>query len=98
MPIDIEHERLLTIAEATRILPGRPHIATVWRWVNHGVGGQRLETIKVGWKRFTSHEALARFIERTTAAADRQPIPTRTAKQRERDIARAERELELAGI
>lgn len=98
MRINIETERLLTIAEAARSLPGRPHIASVWRWVNRGIQGQRLESIKVGGKRFTSAEAIARFIDRTTAAADGEPVPTRTTRERERAIAAAERELAEAGI
>jgi len=98
MSIDIQSETTCSIAEAAKRFPGRPHVATVWRYVHHGVHGQRLETIKVGGKRFTSHEAIERFIERVTAAADRREIPVRSAKQRARDIARAEAELAAAGI
>ena len=56
MSIDIQSETTCTITEAAKRFPGRPHVATVWRYVHHGVHGQRLETIKVGGKRFTSHE------------------------------------------
>lgn len=98
MSIEFQNETLCTITEATKIFPGRPHVATVWRWVNNGVRGLRLETIKVGGRRFTSHEAIERFIERNTAAADGREIPVRSARQRARDIARAEAELAAAGI
>mgnify|MGYP001051795030 FL=1 len=54
MAIDFQNETLCSIKEAAKLFPGRPHIATVWRYVHHGVHGQRLETIKVGGKRFTS--------------------------------------------
>ncbi len=98
MSIDIQNETVCTVTEAAKLFPGRPHIATVWRYVHTGVRGLRLETIKVGGKRFTSHEAVERFIERVTAAADGREIPVRTAKQRARDIARAEAELAAYGI
>lgn len=98
MAIDFQNETLCTITEAAKLFPGRPHVATIWRYVHTGVRGLRLETIKVGGKRFTSHEAVERFIERVTAAADGREIPVRTAKQRARDIARAEAELAAYGI
>lgn len=96
--IDIDRERLLTISAAAKSLPHRPHVATVWRWVQSGCRGTKLETILIGGRRYTSEEALQRFIERTTAAANGETIPTRTAKQREKAIAAAERELAAAGI
>ncbi len=98
MPIDINSENLVTINEATKTLPSRPHIATGWRWVYRGCKGIKLETVCIGGRRYTSEEALQRFIERTTAAANGETIPTRTAKQREKAIAAAERELAAAGI
>lgn len=49
-----------------------------------------LETVVIGGRRFTSREALDRFVERTTAAADGQPLPVRTPRQRERAVQEAE--------
>ena len=40
------------------------------RWRLRGVHGIRLESVVVGGRRMTSHEAIERFIERTTAAVD----------------------------
>jgi len=98
MAIDINRERLLTISAAATSLQHRPHVATVWRWVQSGVRGVKLETILIGGRRYTSKEALERFIDRTTAAANGEVIPVRSAKQRERAIAAAEAELAAAGI
>ena len=75
MSIDIQSETTCSIAEAAKRFPGRPHVATVWRYVHHGVHGQRLETIKVGGKRFTSHEAIERFIERVNRGRRRPGDP-----------------------
>ncbi len=96
--IEIYQEHMLKISQAVRELPGRPSVATLWRWINCGVRGQKLETVLIGGIRFTSREALQRFVEATTAAADGRPAPSRTSKQRAAAIKRAEKELDAAGI
>jgi hypothetical protein len=63
-----------------------------------GVRGVRLETIMRGGVRFTSTEAIQRFFDRSTAAADGEPAPARTPAQRQKAIDRAEAELTAAGI
>ncbi len=35
---------------------------TVTRWVKHGYEGQRLESYRIGKKRFTSQQAAKRFL------------------------------------
>lgn len=96
--IDIYTEDLVRVpTEAAKHIPGRPNPSTVWRWYKRGVRGVRLETVVVGGKRFTSLQAIRRFIERSTAAADGTPTVS-TPKARARQIAQAERELDAAGI
>lgn len=97
--IDLASEHLLTLAHAAKSLPNRPHVSTIHRWRLRGVRGVRLETLMVGGVRYTSSEALQRFFNRTTAVADGTSAPpTRTDKQREQAISRAEAELAAAGI
>lgn len=91
-------ETLLTLTQAAATLPNKPHASTIHRWRLNGVRGIRLETIMVGGRRYTSREALERFSARLTAAADGEPPPSRTGKQREKAIAAAETVLEEAGI
>ena len=55
-------ESLLSLGDAAKTLPNSPHISTVWRWVNRGVRGVVLETIVIAGRRFTSREALQRFV------------------------------------
>jgi hypothetical protein len=57
-----------------------------------------LECLQVGGTRCTSREALARFFDRLTHADGPQPEPSRTTWQRDAATARAERELDKAGI
>jgi hypothetical protein len=96
--IDIHSEHMLTIAEAARELPGRPHVSTLWRWIQRGCRGVRLEAILIGGIRYTSRESLQRFCDSITAAADGLPASPRTPKQRERQIAQSEAELASHGI
>lgn len=97
--IDVDNEKLISFAQATKILPGRPNITTVWRWRNRGVKGVRLETILSGGRRFTSVEAIRRFQAAVTAAADGvADAKGTTPRQRQRAIEKAEREAARLGV
>ena len=64
--IDINRERLLTLPKVPPYLRSRgakaPHVSGVYRWALAGVGGVRLETIRIGGVLHTSAEAIARFV------------------------------------
>lgn len=68
MPIDLTRDKLLTLPEASRYLPGNPHVSTLHRWRIRGVRGVRLETVRIGGRRFVSVAALAEFCDRVTAS------------------------------
>lgn len=74
------------------------HPSTIWRWTGRGVAGVKLEFFIVGGRRFTTLEAFARFVEATTAAANGAAPVTRTNRQRDAAISRAEAELAKAGV
>lgn len=101
--IDILAETLVTIPQASAILPAdesghRPHIATIYRWMQRGIRGVKLETCLVGGKRFTSHEALQRFSEAVTRAAQgKAPLPRQSTRRKQHDAA-VDRELQAAGL
>jgi len=101
--IDIASETVIPLGDVPDYIPSRRpgkrlHVATVWRWVLHGVRGRKLETITIGGSRYTSVEALQRFVEAEPAdpEADR-PRPQRTEAQRRRDSERAAQALERSG-
>ena len=99
MSIDCELETLMTFDEARTAFPGdrRLSLATLHRWRLHGVRGVKLETLLIGGLRYTSREAIARFI--TAQNADDNPAtPVITASQRRRQSEAARTELERAGI
>jgi hypothetical protein len=92
--IDITSESLLPIgkapAEVERLTGERPHRTTIDRWRMRGCHGVKLETVKIGGKRYVSREALQRFIEAVTAAADRElPSPLDHISSRRRATKRA---------
>lgn len=107
--IDVTTEEILSLAEATRALPKidgkRPHISTLWRWARKGLCGVQLEYVRLGRRICTSREALSRFAQHL-AEADGEPAEhraisksrPRTEAQRREAVARAEAELEAAGI
>ena len=71
-------ETLIPLSEVPNHLPGNPHIATIHRWIATGCRGIKLESLLVGGTRYTSTEALERFVLETTAAANAksQSIPS----------------------
>jgi hypothetical protein len=91
--IDVSSEVLLSLAEASKVLAGRPHISSLHRWRLRGVRGIKLETVMVGGRRFVSRAALEEFAARVTAIANGDPPPVRTPARRTRDMDRAEAEL-----
>lgn len=95
---DILSETPVPISAAPKHVPGRPHAATIFRWHQRGIKGVRLETYVVGGKRYTSKEALRRFIERTTEARDGAPVEQAPSRRRQAEISKAEAELAAAGI
>lgn len=62
--LSILTEDVISIADVPRELPSkaRPHISTVYRWINVGVRGVRLESCRVGSQIVTSRQALTRFL------------------------------------
>ena len=91
MPIDIESERLVPLREVPSILPGRVHISSVYRWI--GRQNQRLESIRIGGRRYTSREALSRFVR----VCSGEPANVETISDAARRHSRAEAELDAAG-
>ena len=61
-------ETVVEIKDAPQHYPTPVSLATTWRHALRGIDGIKLETAKVGRKRFTSVEAIGRFVEALTAA------------------------------
>jgi hypothetical protein len=72
-------EQPMTLVEAARWLElrfgRRPNTASVWRWATKGIKGVRLATISLGRYRYTTVNALERFIAETSEPdVGREPV------------------------
>jgi hypothetical protein len=98
--IDIERERLLTLKEACRAVPGRAQkglaLSTVWRWALHGRKGHKLETVLVGGQRYTSREAIQRFVAALNFCKSN--AVTRSVEYRKATMELVERQLAAEGF
>ena len=67
--IDLTKEKLIRLSEIPKLLPirangKRVHVSAVYRWVSRGVGGAKLDVVKIGGCTYTSTEAVQRFADR----------------------------------
>ena len=63
-------ETLVPINKAGTRFPHPVGRTALERWMRHGVRNIQLESILIGSRRFTSEEAITRFIERTNEQRD----------------------------
>lgn len=91
MTLELQEEKFLSLRDAPKHFPGRPHISTIYRWITRK--NNPLETIKVGGRVFTTVEAIHRFI--AACNPSRSVAPPRL---RQEQIEHAERTLDAAGI
>jgi hypothetical protein len=75
----------------------RPHVSAVFRWASRGLRGHQLETARCGGVICTTRSALARFYARLSGVPDHRNSPI-MARARRRELARAERDLDDAGL
>ena len=87
-------EDLMSVEKAVKIIPSRPHTGTVIRWSTRGVGGVKLQTVRVGGRRFVSRRALMEFVSALTEKVDGGIASVATKSSRRRNIEAAERELD----
>lgn len=103
-----ENEKPITLAQASRKLPNRPHKTTVYRWCKYGIQGVFLEHGKMGRSIVTSVEACMRFSRALQQATAQAPLPAanvvpitprpQSPKQRQASIERAYDNLAKRGI
>ncbi len=91
-------EDLIPLARVPRHIraPDPPHASTVLRWVLHGVGSPpvKLETVKVGGRRYTTRAAIDAFISATSGS----PAGTPSVRDRETAIRQAEHALDADNV
>ncbi len=81
-------ENMMSLKDATKYIPTRPNISTVWRWSIKGTRGVKLETILVGSQRYTTKEAISRFLASLNGSQ------VQMAEARAKELAAVNRELD----
>jgi len=76
-------ETLVSLAAAPKYFPGNPSQSAVQRWMRRGSRGAVLETILICGKRYTSKEAIARFLRGQLRIEAERPAPTRTMSKKD---------------
>ncbi|TWT76205.1 hypothetical protein CA13_66960 [Planctomycetes bacterium CA13] len=61
-PLNLLTEDVVSLSQAAKELPHRPHVSTLWRWNKRGINGRKLETVAIGSRIFTSRQAVSRFL------------------------------------
>lgn len=60
----------LTLGQAAKLCPGRPSVSSLHRWATHGIRGNKLGSVRVGSKIFTTPEWVAEFLARCNETDD----------------------------
>ncbi len=90
MTIDREKEDEIPFEACGSFIPGNPSRATTYRWAFKGVrGGIKLESFVCGNRRFTTRQAIDRFI--AAQNADDGAVAAITHKQRQQQAEAANR-------
>jgi hypothetical protein len=100
MTIDVKAETIISFSDARSAFPGidrRLSLATLHRWRLKGIRGIKLQTILIGGLRYTSREAIIRFVDGLNAG-DTPAVPAITAPQRRKQSEAAQFQLEEMGI
>ena len=97
MKIDLDQEQPITLSQVPIYVPRRGgkkvHSSTVYRWATKGARGRVLESVMVGGIRYTTIEAVRRFLSANSQVSNM----TRYGLQDELDQA-IEEELRQAGV
>lgn len=64
-------------AHLEKLTGKRPHVVSIYRWIQRGVSGVRLEAISIGGGRYSSEQALDRFFQKVTKAKENQKQKSR---------------------
>lgn len=99
MSIDVQTETLISFNDArSEFRDGRrKSLATLHRYRLNGVRGVKLETVLIGGLRYTSREAIDRFIAAQNAD-DAPSVPVMTPARRQRQSEAALVELVRMGV
>lgn len=93
-------DELIPLAKVAKFLPPplkRVHASTAARWALRGVGNPpvKIETMKIGGRRFVTRAAVERFVARLTGG---EVVRANVGLERQQQVQAAELELEREGV
>ena len=91
-------ETLLPLSKACKRFPGKRTRSTLERHARKGVRGVVLETILICGRRYTSEEAIQRFIRNQLRVEADRPAPPKRGTMSRRDIEAASRRFGLPEV
>jgi hypothetical protein len=93
IPIDLLDESPMTMLaaakEIARITGKKPNRSMIYRWSNRGIAGVRLPAISIGGERYTTREAIKRFL-----LAAEEARHSKTSKQTSEGIRKSKKKSE----
>jgi hypothetical protein len=60
---------VIPLRELSRIVPGSPSTTTIRRWATRGIHGVRLQSWRIGGRRFSTELAVMEFLEKLNPPA-----------------------------
>ncbi len=86
--IDVEQEQVIRLSRIPQLVnpSAPPHIGTIWRWTVTGVRGVKLECVQIGGQKFSSREAVRRFVARLNPGTVPE-LPSAAAKRAGENLA-----------
>jgi hypothetical protein len=100
--IDVQTENLISPKDACRMIPGRSghgiSRATLWRWMLPGRRGVKLDSCLVGGVRYTSRQAVARFVAELNAAPETHQEVARQLRETTTNAKTVEKQLAAEGL
>jgi len=78
-------KEFLTLSEAAKVIPGRPHRNTIARWMHKGARGRKLKFWRIGSKIVTTESAIRQFMGVSEPAEKAATSPSHQAAERKLD-------------
>jgi hypothetical protein len=75
------------LSKAGRLLSTNPSPATMWRWALRGVDGVKLETFKIGGRRYTTPDSVEKFVSRLNSPRAANEPQASSLRERQKDLA-----------
>jgi Protein of unknown function (DUF1580) len=92
--LNISSDQYVSLRQAAKLIPSRPHVSTLWRWMFRGVRGRKLKSTLIGGHRFLAIADIEQFLQEINSPCTESNV-TKTSLSA---IESAEKELRKRGL